>query len=200
MGAFSESKKYFEHFTGYTKPLTYESWSKLDLELKASILFLQFYSVIYKAYRINKTAITDECECVEVVVQHLIKNVPKILNDSNRFTESYIYRIAYNAINSVCHIRVRDKMRLQLEQSNIVYDEKDNMEFDAFDIIPNGDGDAFDELERKALWEDVYRLSEVQTRILEYLMYGTKLTKKQIREFDAALSALKLKFDRYNQK
>lgn len=198
MGAFSETKKYFEHFTRYNKPMSFEAWAKLDLEFKAAVLYLQFYKVIYKAYTKNKISVTDECECVEVVVQHLIKNVPKILESPERFTDSYIYKVACNCISSVCYIRLRDKLRNELEQSNIVYNE-DGTYYDVFDFVGD-DEDVCDFLEKEALWQDVYKLNELQLRILEHLMYGRKLNQELVLKFDDILSELKTIFKKYNEK
>ena len=131
MGAFSDTRKYFIYFTHYDHPLSFEDWSKLPDEYKAATLFVQFYKEIYTAYKVTEHSCTDECESVGIVNQHLIKNVPIIMANSQKFTSPYIYTIAYNSMGSINNgLRSRDKMQ-ELETSN--YYIKDSEELDLFD-------------------------------------------------------------------
>ena len=68
------------------------------------------------------------------MMQYLIKNVPVLEKDPKRFSERYIYRVAYNCLYCICHDIKVDKDRYELETSNIQATDGDD-EVDLFNLV-----------------------------------------------------------------
>jgi len=94
----AKTRDMFKDYLGYTEPMSYVDWLSIPSDHKAAVLFVQFYEQItlawYKLYR----DYVPETDIVEVVMQYLCKNVAKIEDHPERFSESYIYTVVYNCI------------------------------------------------------------------------------------------------------
>lgn len=78
-GEFHDTKNLFIEYTGYTGPLTYEEWLAKPDNLKAGLLFIQFYSEITLAWEKADTInFGDDAEGVTTILQYLQKHVSHI--------------------------------------------------------------------------------------------------------------------------
>ena len=172
--AFVDTKNLFVNFLSYVKPYSYEEWSALPHECKAAALFVQFYSPITLAWYKVKSFYTSEEDGVSCMVQYLMKNVPIIDADPNRFNAKYIYRVAYNCLYCVCHDIKRDKDRYENEMSDQVEsDDGTSSLFDTVVVFPDFD----DEITKKEFWRVVNNMGPKEQKYLNYLMNEESLKK-----------------------
>lgn len=74
--AFHDTRNLFIEYTGYTKPLSFEDWQKEPDDLKAAILFVQFYNEICLAWdKADPLDFGDDSEGVSTILQYLRKNI-----------------------------------------------------------------------------------------------------------------------------
>lgn len=76
----------------------YEGWIALPQDLKAAGLFVQFFSQITLAWNKCKRDFIEDELAVSTVMQYLIKAVPLIEWQRNRYKEAYIYTTAFNCL------------------------------------------------------------------------------------------------------
>lgn len=124
----------FREYLGYVRPLTYSEWMEVDPEDKAAVLYVQFYDQITLAWYKSRSFYAQEEDGVSTMMQYLIKNVPVLEKDPKRFSERYIYRVAYNCLYCICHDIKVDKDRYELETSNIQATDGDD-EVDLFNLV-----------------------------------------------------------------
>lgn len=172
--AFSETNNYFRNYLTYTRPYSYVEWLALPEEKKAAALYVQFYEQITLAWFKTKSYYAEDEVGVSTMLQYLMKNVPIIIEDSKRFSEKYIYRVAYNCLYCICHDLKGDRERAEFCTSNIVgYGES---ELNLFDTVP--DKIDFDEqLDYEELWKIISAKGPKAMKIVNYLLNGDPLTK-----------------------
>lgn len=119
----------------YNNDLPYRCWNSKPQDTKACYLYINFFQQIQFAWYKAGFSYVDECEAVSIVLQYLLKNVPKIENNSKRYSNSYIYQVAFNCIRSL-HWRKRDRNRNEYEVSSVL--QSDGEEFDIL-AISTGD-------------------------------------------------------------
>ena len=132
---FYETRKLFRSYLDYTSPYSFEEWNSLPTEKKAAALYVQYFDQILLSWYKSKSFYASEQEAVETVCQYLVKNVPLIEKSPKKFTPNYIYRVSYNCLYCISHDRISDKLRYELEVSNICEASED--ELDMFDFIPD---------------------------------------------------------------
>ena len=179
LGEFAKTRKLFLEYTQYSEPLSYESWMSISDDLKAAVLFVQFYDNITLAWYKVKSFYTPEENGVECILQYLIKNVPIIAADPNRFSAAYIYRVAFNCLYCICHDIKKDKERYEKECSNIVYDN--DTELDLFNTIL-GEDDIEDDFNKSNIWKAVFSLGDEAAEVAEMLINGEKPRSKSQKE------------------
>lgn len=172
LNAFFETRNLFISYTSYVKPLSFEQWKAVPEDQKAAVLFVQFFEQICMAYnKANKTVINAE-DAVSIVLQYLEKNVKKILDQPNRFTPAYIYRISYNCIYCILE---NDKLQMRLsETSDHVSD--DDGEFNLVDCLGIGSDSAEDEYDKKEVMDRIWKIIEdsglESVKVANYLLSG----------------------------
>lgn len=131
----------YRNYVGYTKPLTYRQWIRLDDRLKAGALFCQFYNEITLAWYKVYTKWSIEEEGVECINQYLEKNVEKIKQSKKKFDARYIYKVAYNCLYCVCIDPSKNKDRYYSETSETFSSGEDEVSW--FDLL--GSSNTIDE-------------------------------------------------------
>lgn len=154
------------------EPLSYEDWIKLPSEYKSAALYVQFFDEIILAWYKCKTSYASDEEGVETIMQYLEKNVPTIVNNRRRYSPNYIYRVAFNCLYCICHDRVVDKKRAELEHSNIVITSEG--EVDVFDTLI-GQVDVHPSSTSSQLWAIVDSLGDDANAVVSSLIEGIKL-------------------------
>lgn len=115
-------------------------------------------------------------DCIQVERRIIDENPEK-------FSASYIYKIAYNCLYCICgHDRKCDKDRIENETSAIVM--YDGEEFDIFDTYADKKGSAEDCYEASALenefWSVVRSAGRPAEKVMRYLLTGNKADLKSI--------------------
>ena len=114
------TRRLFRDYIGYQGSLSYQDWMNLPDDRKVAGLYCNFFDQIVFAWYKSKSFYAEEEEGVETVLQYLTKNVPIIQKNSKKYSESYIYRVAYNCLYCISHDRKCDRDRYEKEMSNIV--------------------------------------------------------------------------------
>lgn len=130
---FYKTYQIYRNYVGYTKPLTYRQWLRLDDRLKVGALYCQFYNEITLAWYKVYTKWSIEEEGVECINQYLEKNVEKIKASKKRFDPRYIYKVAYNCLYCVCIDPSRNKDRYFAETSENFSSGEDELSW--FDLV-----------------------------------------------------------------
>lgn len=168
----------FRDYIGYTDPLSYEEWLASADDHKAAIIYCQFFDQITLAWYKTRSFYATEEEGVETALQYIMKNVPILVADKKKFTSSYIYRVMYNCLYCICHDRVVDKLRWELESSNIA--EGPEGEVDMFDFIPdNKDTETtyMAIMQSSEFWKLFEDRGEDTQAVVNNLLYGDALPK-----------------------
>ena len=137
---FTETKKLFQTVLNYdnTKPLTYDRWLAIPDDQKSAVLYLAFYEQITLAWEKTKSFYTPTSDGVSIVLQYLEKNVSIIQKHPERFTSSYIYRVAYNCLYCECHDKLILKRAYEHEvPEEITVHTNDGEAFSYYDVYYN---------------------------------------------------------------
>lgn len=129
------AREMFADYVNYTSPLSYGEWLNVADDLKAAVLFCQFFNQITLAWYKLKSSYSTEADGVDEVLQYLQKNVDFIKADEKRFTPAYIYRVVSNCLLCLCTDSNRYKNVFTHEVSNIQMSS--DGEFDVYDISPD---------------------------------------------------------------
>lgn len=147
------TRELFSEYINYTAPLSYEEWLSAADDLKAAVLYCQFFEQITLAWYKLKSVYSTEADGVAEVLQYLQKNVSNIKADSNKFSPAYIYRVVYNCLYCLCRDPNRYKAAYENECSNIQMSS--DGEFDLFDTYVDPNHSIESELasvERERIW------------------------------------------------
>lgn len=180
----------------------YEGWIALPQDLKAAGLFVQFFPQIMIAWNKCKRDFIEDELAVSTVMQYLIKAVPLIEWQRNRYKEAYIYTTAFNCLfpltrlehnrlyyynelhNSLWEIACEDDLDKTdgLDQDNTAYTETRYREMVTTDFIDDLN-DAQSQEFWKWIWDSFTQKSE--TSAIETIVSGkTKLTAAQQKAFE----------------
>lgn len=170
--AFSETRNLFIESTRYTRPVSYEEWMEYPSSHKAAVLFVQFYDQITLAWYKTKSFFVVEEDGVSTMLQYLMKNVPIIENNPNRFKPSYIYKIAYNCLYCISHNIKRDIERFELEVSNIVL--SGDTELDVYDTSACSD-DIEGMHTKEEFWSVIEDMGLDTQKVVNYLLNNESL-------------------------
>lgn len=170
--AFYETRDMFKNYTGYTKPLSFEEWSKVEDDSKAAVLFVQFFDQITLAWYKVKSFYTLEEDGVGTMLDYLVKNVPIIEADPKRFKASYIYKVAFNCLYCICHDLKGERERFDKECSNIIFNG-DSEETNIFDLVPNGEDNIESVITKRDFWALIEDQDEETFAVVNKLLGGT---------------------------
>ena len=128
---FYVTREMFANYIQYNAPLSYEEWLATADDLKAAVLYCQFFDQITLAWYKVKSSYSAECDGVAETIQYLQKNVDIIKEDAKRFTPSYIYKVIYNCLFCLCRDPNKHRAVFDNETSNIQMSS--DGEYDVFD-------------------------------------------------------------------
>lgn len=144
MGAFYETKKNFIEVLSWNGTIGWDEWMTLSKDKKAAALYLNFYNPIMTAWNKVKSFYTAEEDGVSTMLQYLVKNTPILEKDSKKYTERYIYRVAFNCLYCICH----DIKSTRETWENEVFDAVDTVDGESISLFsyvaakPDRDEDA----------------------------------------------------------
>lgn len=130
---FYKAKKMFQDYLCDRKYSTYDEWNNLPHPYKAAALYLKFYNTIYGAWVKTSNPYTDPEDGLETVLQYIDKNVPLIEANPQKYSDRYIYRVAYNCMYCICHDYLEPKQRYENTQS--IYALGNHDDGHAFNIL-----------------------------------------------------------------
>lgn len=173
---FYETRSMFRSYINYTDPYSYEQWLSLPQDHKCAALYVQFFDEIILAWYKVKSFYGSDEEGVETICQYLMKNVPVLEENPKRFNARYIYRVAYNCLYCICHDRLIDKQRFELEISNIAY-SGDSEEINMFDYINDNKAEDEFDLSDKATRDRFWKIidsDEDMKALVEHILNGQR--------------------------
>ena len=175
--------------------LAFETWRALKDEYKTAALYVNFYPSIYAAtVKAKGWFPMDTDEAVETIIQYLTKNTPIIEANPKKYTPQYINKVTYNCVYCICHDRLIDKQRRELEVSPEV--EVDGDVLSLFDTVVE-DVDMSHNVLVADLWTIYDRLPEDDQQILWAIMHDDQLSEEQEIRKEHLLSAMRLWLRQY---
>lgn len=186
---------------------TWFDWMLIPDNLKAAALYVHFYPQITLAWKKYQLPYIEEENAVSTVLQHLIKNADIIVNDRKRYTQSYIYTVAKNAIYPLGRIK-RDYEAWNGRRSLYDYDEDlfdANLEWEyGHAYVQERCVDTTDvltqilETHRNAgIWELIDSLDGYEFDYVSRILGGEKLGSKLTKREPEILASLRIKFARF---
>lgn len=170
---FKEALTRFRQIANYTRPMSWEEWAGInDTDTMTAVLYCQFYDQITLAwYKARADFVADE-DGLSCVLQYLIKNVPLIQAEEDKFTPAYIYRVAYNCMDCLRYIQ-RDINRSNTETTNVVV--YDGEELDLCDLVPHEDISYEAAQDKAAFWSIIASMGPEAEKVVNYLINGESL-------------------------
>lgn len=181
--------QFYETYSLFTSTLqeftnsnpTYEEWLDLPDDLKAASLYVKYFPCIIASWKRASVEYVLDDDAVEVCLQHLQKNVEKIINDAKRYTSSYITKVTYNGMASIRRYAVNKKNAYEKEVSVYINSDNPESETDIFDTLTVEDTTVdFDE---SLFWMVVEDMSISTQSVVDYLI-NNKYTEKLITDYD----------------
>lgn len=150
---FAATRKLFAEYVNYKKPMSFDEWMNTSDDLKAAVLFVQFYGQITLAWYKNNASYVSDTDAVETVIQYLSKNVEIIKNNPKRFEKSYIFTVCANCLK--CLVRAGSLKSRNDNECNISEVPGFDDEHDIFDtMIGSSIDESYDvDANRQAFWD-----------------------------------------------
>lgn len=196
---FKEAKERYESAIGKKAPITFEEWFTLPDSHKAAALFINFYNQITLAWTKAKADFTEDEDGLSTVMQYLMKNVPIIEANPNKYSETYIYRVAYNCMgclrrNKTDVARCKECVS-EWHSKDSCYGGSDESSY--FDFI--GMDELADKLHLAAdILYDLYgELDRDEKAVINNILKGTRLTKKSKERESEIYTTLRYAFRRF---
>ena len=196
---FKEAKERYESAIGKKAPITFEEWFTLPDSHKAAALFINFYNQITLAWTKAKADFTEDEDGLSTVMQYLMKNVPIIETNPNKYSETYIYRVAYNCMgclrrNKTDVARCKECVS-EWHSKDSCYGGSDESSY--FDFI--GMDELADKLHLAAdILYDLYgELDRDEKAVINNILKGTRLTKKSKERESEIYTTLRYAFRRF---
>ena len=173
LSAFYETKQMFIENLQFNHQLTYEEWCEAPDDNKAALLFVNFYSKMVQAWdKANRYDFIPGEDGVSTVLQYLQKNVSKLIAEPAKFSEAYIYKVAYNCMYCICHDLKSVQERWDNETSaTVIYDGE---EISVYDDKKYATASAEDvsllENEQKEFWSLIESSYLKTQKVIDYLL------------------------------
>ena len=160
-----------EYLSGYPKNLTYAEWKSAAADDKAVLLYVTFFNEVTLAWfnaitSRNIVFVTQE-DAISIVLQYLMKNVPKIEESEKRYTSNYIYKICYNCIGCLPR-SVSGNERAALELSNEF--EDGDICVNLWDLVPSEDDDLETLETKEAIWNVIRHMGPKAEKVVNHLI------------------------------
>lgn len=184
---FYATKDMFTNYLSFDKPLSYDEWLATADDNKAAVLFVQFFDQITLAWYKLKTDAAIEEECVEVVLQYLMKNVPILVENPARFSPKYIYKICYNCIycKSIDPYKGQTAKTSWYNNTTSQYVQCGEDTLDLFDLASDDseDADAENVINRERFWAIIEDMGSDTLSVVAKLLGDTSRTKRSEEQF-----------------
>ena len=190
---FISTKKMFkEYLTGYSFPISFETWLASDEEEKAALLFVNFYDQIILAFSKSNAEYVVSEDAVSTILMVLMKNstiLQTVENAKKRFTPNYFYTVAWGAFYSLVR-SIANKARNDHEICNEVEDSDNDVSVNLFDLAPSID-DTYEMRQAKgAIWDIITHMGPKAEKVANHLINGDTL--KAVRKSSSEYSSDRL--------
>lgn len=199
---FKEARERYESAIGKKAPITFDEWFSLPDSHKAAALYINFYNQITLAWTKAKADFTDDEDGLSIVMQYLMKNVPIIESNPNKYSETYIYRVAYNCMgclrrNKSEAARFKECTSEWFTNRSCYGDTGNTDEASYFDCI--GMSEIADKLHLAAdILYDLYgELDTDEKCVINNILRGSKLTKRSKERESEIYTTLRYAFRRF---
>jgi len=199
---FKEAKERYESAIGKKAPITFDEWFSLPDNHKAAALFINFYNQITLAWTKAKADFTEDEDGLSIVMQYLMKNVPIIESNPNKYSETYIYRVAYNCMGC---LRRNKSEATRFKECTSEWHSTDSRfdcggtkdESSYFDVV--GMDELADKLHLAAdILYDLYgELDRDEKAVINNIIRGSKLTKRSKERESEIYTTLRYAFRRF---
>ena len=190
---FISTKKMFkEHLTGYSFPISFETWLASDEEEKAALLFVNFYDQIILAFSKSNAEYVVSEDAVSTILMVLMKNstiLQTVENAKKRFTPNYFYTVAWGAFYSLVR-SIANKARNDHEICNEVEDSDNDVSVNLFDLAPSVDDTYEMRQAKEAVWEIIVHMGPKAEKVANHLINGDTL--KAVRKSSSEYSTDRL--------
>lgn len=190
---FISTKKMFkEYLTGYSFPISYETWLASDEEEKAALLFVNFYDQIVLAFSKSNADYVVSEDAVSTILMVLVKNatiLQTVDNAKKRFTPSYFYTVAWGAFYSLVR-SIANKARNEHEICNEVEDSNNDVLVNLYDLVPSVDDSYEIRQAKEAVWDIIAHMGPKAEKVANHLINGDTL--KAVRKSSSEYSTDRL--------
>ena len=170
---FISTKQMFkDYLTGYSFPITFETWLAADEEEKAALLFVNFYDQIILAFSKSNAEYVLAEDAVSTILMVLTKNatiLQTVKDGKKRFTPNYFYTVAWGAFYSLVR-SVANKARNDHEIcSEIEYSDSD-ISVNLFDFVPSYDDTYELRQAKEAVWDIIAHMGPKAEKVVNHLI------------------------------
>lgn len=172
---FLQTRRMFrEYLSGYPKNLTYDEWLTADDEDKAALLYVTFYQEVtlawYNAVIIKHIVYITQEDGISTVLQYLMKNVSKIVEEPERYSAKYIYSVCFNCLLSLWKTRGTDAQRSECDIPNEYFNVADNVSVNLWDLVPSEDEDYETQQIKEAIWNIIRHMGPKAEKVVNHLI------------------------------
>ena len=168
-----------DYLVGYSKETTYEEWKNAEAVDQVALLYVTFFQQVtlawYNAITSRGISYVTQEDAISIVLQYLMKNVSKIMEDETKYSSNYIYRVCYNCIG--CLPRPEgEKMRDACVISNEYVDG--DVTVDLFDLVPSKDDDPETAEIKEAVWEIIRHMGPNAEKVVNHILNPDETLKR----------------------
>lgn len=166
------------------KDISYNEWVQAAPDHKAALLYVKFYQEVtlawYNAVTSKGVVFVSQEDGVSTVLQYLMKNVPTITEEPDRYTAEYVYTVCYNCLFSLWRSRKGDQLRAASEVcpeftvdvpgTIFGYTVKVGAHINLFSLVPSTDMDVETKQTLEAMWNIVHHMGPKAEKVVNHLI------------------------------
>ena len=188
---FQEAKDRFTEATYFVKyPITWDVWMTIDDELKCAALYVNFYEQIIFAWQNCRTYFLEDEECISIIMQYLMKNVEKIKAEPKRYTQGYIYTVAFRCLQGIRRV---DGTKRYYDTYQSRYIDTEDGELDLLDTLV----DVTDCFKTMRMQRTIMGMDDDMKALISHLVFGTRINSKIKKKEDDMIDMLRSQFAEY---
>ena len=168
----STKQMFVEYLTGYSFPISFETWLASDEEEKAALLFVNFYDQIVLAFSRSNAAYVLSEDAVSTILMVLTKNatiLQTVENGEKRFTPNYFYTVAWGAFYSLVR-SIANKSRDEHEICNEIENSDSDVSINLFDFAPSHDDTCEMRQAKEAVWDIIAHMGPKAEKVVNHLI------------------------------
>lgn len=190
MSQFYTTYSLFYNYLNLEFPITYDQWIALDESDRAPALYVNFHKEVSLAWYKNRFSYVEEEDAVSTVLQYLVKNTEKIIEDPRRFSGAYIYKVCANCIFCLHQVKsVADAAKYNV--ANEVTDDYNDTSVNLYDLVPYEDDPIEVVQAKEAIWDIISKMGPKAEKVANHLITGDSLRRTSKRSGEYAKDRLR---------